>query len=106
MINNKKHIIFDWNGTLIDDAWIFVDVLNQLLIPRRLNKISLQEYRDSYCFPIKLFYKKLGVDISEQSFMKLEEEFVHEYNKRMYKPALFANILNFLKWLIENGVSL
>ena len=106
MINNKKHIIFDWNGPLIDDAWIFVDVLNQLLIPRGLNKISLQEYRDAFCFPIKLFYKKLGVDISEQSFMKLEEEFVHEYNKRMYKPALFDNVLNFLKQLIENGVSL
>ena len=106
MINNKKHIIFDWNGTLVDDAWIFVDVLNQLLIPRGLNKISLQEYRDSFCFPIKLFYKKLGVDTSEQSFMKLEEEFVYEYNKRMYKPALFDNVLNFLKQLIENGVSL
>ncbi len=31
MILNKKHIVFDWNGTLIDDAWVFVDILNVLL---------------------------------------------------------------------------
>ena len=43
MINNKKHIIFDWNGTLVDDAWVFVDVLNQLLVPRGLNKTEFKK---------------------------------------------------------------
>ena len=57
MISNKKHIIFDWNGTLVDDAWIFVDILNQLLVPRGFKKITIQKYRDLFCFPIKSFYK-------------------------------------------------
>ena len=43
MILNKKHVIFDWNGTLIDDAWIFVDILNALLIKRNLNQIHLND---------------------------------------------------------------
>ena len=59
MISNKKHIIFDWNGTLIDDGNIFVDVLNVLLSRRKLDKINLQIYRDLFCFPIIDFYKKI-----------------------------------------------
>ena len=106
MISNKKHIIFDWNGTLVDDAWIFVDILNQLLIPRGLNKITLQEYQNLFCFPIKSFYKQLGVDVSEKSFLKLEKEFVAEYNKRMYKPKLFDNVSKILEQLIGRGIGL
>ena len=53
MLNNKKYIIFDWNGTLIDDAHVFVDVLNVLLKRRRLGVINLHRYRELFCFPIK-----------------------------------------------------
>ena len=106
MITNKKHIIFDWNGTLIDDAWVFVDILNQLLSARNLRKITIEEYRNLFCFPIKSFYKKLGVDISKQSFLKLEKEFVGEYRKRMYKPKLFNNVSDFLGELIDCGIHL
>ena len=74
MLKNKKHIIFDWNGTLVDDAWIFVDILNVLLTTRGLKVITIKDYRNKFCFPIKLFYKNLGVDISRKSFLKLEEE--------------------------------
>ena len=106
MFKNKKHIIFDWNGTLVDDAWVFVDVLNQILFTRNLNKITLKQYRDSFCFPIKSFYKKLGVDVSEKSFKIVEKEFVEEYKKRMYKPALFNNVLMDIKKLNNHGFTL
>ena len=106
MINNKKHIVFDWNGTLVDDAWVFVDVLNQLLVPRGLNKITLKEYREKFCFPIKSFYKQLGVDVSNESFCQLEKEFVNEYGKRMYQPKLFDNVLIILEKLISRGIGL
>ena len=104
MISNKKHIIFDWNGTLVDDAWIFVDILNALLIPRGLKKITLKEYQASFCFPIKLFYKNLGVDVAKKSFIKLEKEFMIEYNQRMYKPKLFNSVKNILKYLLNRGI--
>ena len=33
MIDLKKYtnIIWDWNGTLLDDAWLCVDVMNGML---------------------------------------------------------------------------
>ena len=46
MIKNKKKIIFDWNGTLVNDANIFVDVLNEILLSRNLPAINYKKYRE------------------------------------------------------------
>ena len=68
MILNKKHIVFDWNGTLIDDAWVFVDVLNVLLKKRQLNQIDLNGYQEMFCFPLSEFYQNLGFDVTSDAF--------------------------------------
>ena len=106
MINDKKHIIFDWNGTLVDDTNIFVDVLNELLCRRKLNKINLQIYRDLFCFPIIDFYKKIGLDVSRDAFSQLKKEFVAEYKKRQYVAKLFPKSIDLLKSLLKNNISL
>jgi len=106
MIKNKKHIIFDWNGTLIDDAFIFVDILNVLLVQRGLDEIDEKTYRDLFCFPIKSFYEQIGLDVTEKSFLHLKETFVKEYNKRRYVPKLFPNTKRVLENLVNSGVGL
>ena len=55
---NYKHIIWDWNGTLINDAWLFVDVMNNILQKRDMHIITIKKYRDIFGFPIKNYYKK------------------------------------------------
>ena len=36
-----KHIIWDWNGTLLNDGWVFVNVMNTLLKSRDLPLINI-----------------------------------------------------------------
>ncbi len=81
MIKNKKHIIFDWNGTLVNDTEIFVDVLNELLEHRQLPKINANKYKNLFCVPVKNFYLKLGIDVSSEAFINLEKQFIVEYKK-------------------------
>ena len=106
MIQNKKHIIFDWNGTLVDDAFVFVDILNVLLAQNGLDAINKKTYRDLFCFPIKNFYKKIGLDVSEKAFLNLKNTFVTEYNKRRYTPKLFSNTKKTLQRLTTNNINL
>ena len=40
-----KHIIWDWNGTLLDDAWLFVDIMNGVLENRNMDTITVKKYR-------------------------------------------------------------
>ena len=99
---NKKHIVFDWNGTLVNDAWIFVDILNVLLLSRGLKIINSNDYRQLFSMPIKSFYKKLGFDVSKKSFKDLEKDFIKEYKKRMFSPQLFDCTIPVLKELLAS----
>ena len=40
-----KHIIWDWNGTLLNDAWLFVEIMNGVLDNRNMDTITLEKYR-------------------------------------------------------------
>ena len=77
-----KHVIWDWNGTLINDAWLFVDVMNNILQKRNMHTITIKKYRDIFGFPIKNYYEKLGFNTKKESIEKLGLEFIKEYKKR------------------------
>ena len=62
-----QHIIWDWNGTLLNDAWLFVDIMNGVLSNRKLPLITVDDYRKLFCFPVKDYYKKLGFDLENES---------------------------------------
>ena len=106
MILNKKHIIFDWNGTLIDDAWIFVDILNALLKKRNLNQIDLIKYQEMFCFPLSQFYQNLGFDVAPDAFNLLKEDFVFEYNKRQFLAHLYPDAVGTLNKIKSHNIHL
>ena len=39
------HIIWDWNGTIIDDAKLCVRIVNDILEDRGLPQLLLEHYR-------------------------------------------------------------
>lgn len=56
------HIVWDWNGTLLDDTQACIAALNTLLRERRLPPLDTRRYRDSFAFPVRDFYRELGID--------------------------------------------
>ena len=106
MILNKKHLVFDWNGTLVDDAWIFVDILNALLKKRNLNQIDLIKYQKLFCFPVSDFYQNLGFDVTPDAFRVLKQDFVFEYNKRQFLAHLFPDTIETLNAITCNNIKL
>ena len=71
-----KHIIWDWNGTLLDDAWLFVDIMNCVLKDRNMDTITLEKYRNIFRFPVEDFYRILGFDLKKESFLECGLEFI------------------------------
>ena len=55
-----KNIVWDWNGTLLDDVAVGVDTLNEMLGRRALRLLSVEEYKDRFGFPVVEFYQKIG----------------------------------------------
>ena len=100
-----KHIIWDWNGTLLDDGWLFVDVMNTILKRRKMNTITLEKYREIFGFPVKNYYIKLGFDLEKEPFEESGLDFIKEYKNRRYDAQLYPQVIPLLIKLNARGIS-
>ena len=82
------HIIWDWNGTLFDDAWLCVSIMNHMLARRDLPALSMARYETIFDFPVEDYYRLLGFDFDTDSFLILSDEFIDEYNERVTECSL------------------
>ena len=51
------HILWDWNGTLLDDVEISIDCVNIMLEKLGLQKTNLSEYYQMMDFPMHRYYE-------------------------------------------------
>jgi len=104
MASSFKHIIWDWNGTLLDDTWLCVEVLNGLLERRGRAHISEDTYRQNFGFPVIHFYDYLGFDTDTDSFEKVSREFIDNYEARWFdEVSLHPDTQSILSQLSELG---
>ena len=73
------HILWDWNGTLLDDTQAALDTLNIMLARRRGRPIAMDYYRDHFAFPVKPFYKSIGVCLENEDWDALAVEYHDTY---------------------------
>lgn len=79
-IKNYDNIIWDWNGTLIDDVDVAVACINKLLPRYNAPVITAQRYRDIFDFPVKKYYEQLGIDLKKNLFEEIRDQYVKDYN--------------------------
>ncbi len=101
-----KHIIWDWNGTLLDDTALCVDVLNGLLAARGRGPISIDDYRVNFGFPVVHFYEYLGFDTDGDSFADVSKAFIEAYEARwLDEVRLHPDAPEILDALTEAGLT-
>lgn len=82
-------MIWDWNGTLLDDAWLCLEVLNALVVRRALTPVTAESYQAQFGFPVIDYYRKLGFDLERDPFDRISREFMDAYNRRRLECRLF-----------------
>ena len=70
-----NHIIWDWNGTLLDDVGAAVNALNRMLSARGVAPTTREYYRAHFGFPVRPFYEELGVDLAHEDWDRICEDF-------------------------------
>ncbi|OUU37095.1 MAG: hypothetical protein CBC16_09590 [Verrucomicrobia bacterium TMED56] len=83
---NIKHILWDWNGTLINDTSLCVKILNNFLTIRSKSSISVNFYRNNFYFPVSGFYKSIGLPHEGKEFNLLSKMFISNY-KDLWKQC-------------------
>ncbi|MBU0678442.1 MAG: HAD hydrolase-like protein [Verrucomicrobia bacterium] len=99
------HVIWDWNGTLFNDAWLCLDVMNGLLRRRNMEPLTAEKYQEIFDFPVIEYYRKVGFDFSRESFEVLGTEFIDDYERRRLEACLQNHALDVLKAIRGQGIS-
>lgn len=73
-------VIWDFNGTLADDADLGISSVNAMLRKRGLPELSgKEEYREKFSFPVMEYYRNLGFDFDREPYTKLAKEWFDSY---------------------------
>lgn len=98
-------VLWDWNGTLLDDLEMNLEVMKELMTENGLLNVPPKEfYLEHFGFPVGDFYELLGFDFSKIDYLKLADDYVEKYEEKFKATGLFENAEKTLNTLFENGV--
>lgn len=91
------HIVWDWNGTLLDDLGIVIEAANVSLAGHGVGPIDEDDYRNHFTRPIRAFYDSLfGRAVSDTEWHLLNDTFHDEYYARVDGADLTTDSLSAL----------
>ncbi len=71
-------IIWDWNGTLLDDVSASLRAVNDMLERRSMEKINIERYRECIGIPIRCFYEAV-FEMEKEDYPSLLAEYNELY---------------------------
>lgn len=69
------YILWDWNGTLLDDTEAAISTLNRMLAKRGLKGIDRKFYTENFSFPVRPFYEQIGIVCDDSQWDSLAQEY-------------------------------
>lgn len=99
------HILWDFNGTILNDVNAGIASNNVMLALRSLPTIeSVEEYRRIFGFPIIDYYRRLGFDLDVEPYDKIAHEWLKLYLEQAKTAELFDGITDVLKEIKRRGI--
>jgi len=97
-------VIWDWNGTLVDDARASFESVNDMLIRRSLPLITFEQYSSYIETPIIGFYRHIFDDLDSMDFGQISREFHEGSALHMRTRGLMPGAREVLEQLRGAGV--
>lgn len=99
-----KTVIWDFNGTIIDDAWLCLAIENKMLKDRGMKQpYSMDEYLDLFGFPVIDYYRKLGYTFENESYEVIADEFHQRYDAGFKNVGFVQGFQELLEQSIAKG---
>jgi len=96
-------ILWDWNGTLLDDVDICISAMNRMLADRKMPTIAREFYFENFTFPVITYYEAMGWDFTKESFANISIEFMANYDALFNSSPLHQNTFEMLEYFKEQG---
>jgi phosphoglycolate phosphatase-like HAD superfamily hydrolase len=87
-----RHVIWDWNGTLVNDLSVVVASVNASLDSLGVGPITADDYRNHYTRPVRVFYDKLlRRPVTDAEWAGIDAAFHAEYAAAVERISLTAD---------------
>jgi phosphoglycolate phosphatase len=90
------YIIWDFNGTILDDAALCVQTENDLRRPRNLPDITMDFFRENFRFPVIDYYKSIGMSFETESFAELAKLYMAIFQPASLLLPLRSGVRDFI----------
>lgn len=97
-----KYIIWDWNGTLLDDAEAAMASVNDMLSERNMPPLDMKRYRECIGVPIIKFYEKV-FDLENEDYEEILKSYNEGYLRHLETTTLSEGAKDALEYFKENG---
>lgn len=90
---SRPYVLWDWNGTLLDDTQAALNTLNIMLARRGVKPIEMGFFRDHFAFPCRPFYDMIGMHVEDEAWDALAQEYhdlYAEQPKALNREAIAA----------------
>lgn len=94
-----RQVLWDFNGTLLDDVELCRSILNGMLTSRGIAAVDYARYREIFGFPVRDYYIRAGLDLSRYSFEELAQQYILQYQPRSLSLPLCPGAMEALTYL-------
>ncbi len=99
----KKHWIFDWSGTLVDDLGLVISATNHVLNQYGEPEMDRETFRREFCLPYEGFYRKY---LPDADLKDVETHFRHGFGISNAEVTVLPFAREFLDRLKARGCKL
>ncbi|MEZ4872987.1 MAG: HAD hydrolase-like protein [Bdellovibrionales bacterium] len=104
-LEGKKHVIWDWNGTLLNDLKAVLHALGKISEKLGKEPIDRHTYLSHFKFPVQDFYRDIGFFTTEEEFDQLSEDFHLHYQDFIHTAELYGGTKQILEQVKKMGAT-
>ena len=99
-----KTLIWDFNGTSIDDLDLCLGIENLMLKERNMKyPYTVEQYRDLFCFPVVNYYERIGYTFKNETYDQISKEFAARYSAGFASCHLMDGFLDKIQEAKQKG---
>lgn len=104
MTSAARHIVWDWNGTLLDDNDAVVSAVNAVCAEFGREHIDLEQWRSIFSRPLQQCYERLlDRPLSEADWSRLDVLYHEHYRELLHTAKLATGVPDVLREWGEAG---
>ena len=97
-------VVWDWNGTLLDDVDLCLVVVNEILAEYEFPALSRRRYLEIFDFPARVYWERAGLNLGRIDFTEVSARFCELFEAQLSRAGLQLGSLDVLGLVRRAGI--